>query len=287
MSGITSVAEPAKIWITEQHRMDRDLFMVIDRLAEPDPIPMLFAAGVMDEYINLYQGTEWDEMAEIGPWLVKLPAGQAEAIAGFLETPQRNWGWLASATELKLSTFAAHWRERMVIKEQGTTALYRFQDNRVIAHHLASLTADQLPLLLGPACAILCWHGETWQATNNSAPAQYISPLDRPWLDVPEPAEVLRGIRRKNLQQWLWEQHPVATTRLASTEPLLPWLDRQLDKAEQWRWEESEQIKFLLHHQLDPKLANAPFWSARNEEPPEKHYQRCQRDIARQTRSQA
>lgn len=287
MSGITTVAEPARDWITEQQRLDRDLFMVVDRLAEPDPIPMLFAAGVMDEYLNLYQSTEYHELAEIAPWLVKLPTGNADAISEFLETPQRNWGWLASATELKLSTFAAHWRERMVIKERGTTALYRFQDNRVIAHHLASLTADQVPLLLGPASAALCWNGHSWQTTNNNAPAHHTSPFNRPWLDVPEPAQVLRGIRRKNLQQWLWEEHPSATTRLASTEPLLPWLERQLDTAEQWGWEETEQIEFLLQHRLDPRSAQAPLWSARHEETPEEHFKRCHRDIANLTRSHA
>ena len=287
MSGITTVAEPARDWITEQQRLDRDLFMVVDRLAEPDPIPMLFAAGVMHEYINLYQGTEYEEMAEIGPWLLKLPTSNADAIIEFLETPQLNWGWLVSATELKLSTFAAHWRDRMIIKEQGSSALYRFQDNRVIAHHLASSTHDQVPLLLGPANAALCWNGHAWQTTNNNSPAHYTSPFNRPWLDVPEPSQVLRGIRRKNLQQWLWQEHPLDTTRLASTEPLLPWLERQLDTAEQWGWDESEQIEFLLHHQLDPRLARAPFWSVRSEETPDKHYQRCQRDIAMLTRSHA
>lgn len=287
MSGMKAVAEPAKTWIAEQQRMNRDLFLVIDRLAEPDPIPELFAQGVMDQYLNLYQGTEWEEMADIGPWLVKLPDGHTEALTDLLETPQRNWGWLASATQLELSTFATHWRERMIIKENGAEALYRFQDNRVIAHHLASLTTSQIPLLLGPASAALCWHDHAWRRTDNNVPAHYSSPFDRPWLDVPEPAPVLRGIRRNNLQQWLWEQHPETTTRLASAEPLLPWLDRLLDTAEQWGWEETEQIRFLLHHQLDPKLAQAPFWSARNDEAPDGHYQRCRREIDRLTRSHA
>lgn len=279
MFNLNEAAHVAAAWLAEQQQLDRDLFLIVDRLADPDPIPELFALDLMQDYINLYQASEWDDMASISPWLVRAPDGQVEQLVGLLNTPQRNWGWLASASQLDLSKLTLHWQDRLVIEQGGSRALYRFQDNRVIAHHLQSLTRQQLPLLMGPLQSALCWHKDAWLITNNPSPGFYTLPFDRPWLDVPEPATIQRDILSHNLQQWLWSEHSSETTRLASTEPLAPWLSRQLGTAERWGWHDMEQIHFLLRHQLDPAAADHAAWAAQDGETPEVHYRRCYRAL--------
>lgn len=288
MSGMNTMAHTALHWLTEQHQAGRRLFLMIDSMAEPNPVPALFGADLMQEYVNLYQSTELDDLAEVGPWLIRLPEGShAQVLADLLDHPQRNWGWLASAQDLALDVYAQHWRERMVSGEQGSRVLYRFQDNRVLGHHLAALPDVHVPMLIGPAEAMLCWHQEAWVCFANPAPAQGAAPTSRPWLEVPEPEYIRNEIQRHNLQQWLWQQHAEATTRLACNEPFQQWLDHQLGTARRWQWESTEQIQFLLQHQLDVALVSAPFWTVQEGETPNEHYQRCRQMIGRLQRSHA
>lgn len=286
MSSMNTTDETATNWLAEQRQMGRQLFLMIDGMADPDLIAALFAADLMQEYVNLYQSTDLDELADVGPWLIKLPDGlQAPILDDLMNQPQRNWGWLASAKGVALDAYVQHWRGRMVIEERGARSIYRFQDNRVLAHHLAALPDVHLPLLLGPAEAVLCWHQGAWLRFVNPAPDRCTLPLDRPWLEVPEPGHVRNGAQRHNLQQWLWQQHTDAATRLACTEPFQTWLDQQLDAARHWGWETTEQFHFLLQHRLDPALASAPLWLVQDGETPDQHYQRCQQAIARLQRS--
>lgn len=271
--------ELAQGWLDDQQSQERELLLVVDRLAEPDPIVELFGAGLMQDYINLYQGTEFADMAEVGPWFVRLNNPDAELIQTLLDTPERDWGWLASAEHIDLACLAQHWRERMFIDEQEQRALYRFQDNRVIARHLAELSETQRPLLLGPLNSALCWDGQTWQSFNNPRPGLYPAPFEKPWQELVEPETVTQEILRHNLEQWLWQNHSAATAQLAETQPLSSWLDAQLGKAKSWQWQSLESIQFLLEHQLDPSFADHPSWVALEGETPDAHLARCRSSV--------
>ncbi len=262
-------------WIAEQQASGRELFLTIDRLAEPDPVLQLFQLDLMQDYANLYAGTDYDALKEVGPWLIKIPSQNNQAISFLLDTPQQNWGWLASAEKLEMAVLTNHWRDRMLIEEQGKKALYRFQDNRVIGHHLSSLTPEQQPILIGPLHSVLCWHQGAWAAWTNSAPALHPVPTARPWLGIPEPDETGNAIRLHNLEQWLWENHPSAVTRLVEQQDLQRWLQRQLETARSCGWDTIEQQQFLLQHQMNPQMASQPFWTALAGETPADHYQRC------------
>src|SRR5690606_28702069 len=135
MSSLNDLQQPAIAWLADQQRFGQNIFLMIDRLAEPDPLPELFAQDLMQDYVNLYQVCGWEELASIGPWLIRLTDNQTERLTRLLETPQRNWGWLASAPQLSLSELAAHWQDRILSEQNDARALYRFQDNRVIGHH--------------------------------------------------------------------------------------------------------------------------------------------------------
>ena len=279
---MNKILDSAVDWLMEQQRMERGLFLMIDSLAEPNPIPELFAADLMHEYSNLYQGTELDQMAGAGPWLIALPSGfQLERLNGLLNTPERHWGWLASAHHLPLTDHVQHWRDRMLADERGGKVLYRFQDNRVQAHHLTALSDEQKPELMGPIEAMLCWYQGAWCQFTNPAPAQRAESVARPWLAVAEPLDVRKQVQRENLQQWLWQEQAEAVTRLASTQHFPSWLDQQLESAERWGWTDMPQLQFLLSQQLQPELAAATWWQVQEGETPDAHYQRCQQQVSK------
>ncbi|HDZ58194.1 MAG TPA: DUF4123 domain-containing protein [Pseudomonas xinjiangensis] len=269
-------------WLDEQRTLGREFLLVIDRLAEPDPIPMLFQADVMRDYVNLYQGTAVNDLADIGPWLVRL-TDAGTILPQLLKEPEQHWGWIASAKAIDLAAVTAHWRARMLIRDNGTQALYRFQDSRVIAHHLRTLQPEELPLLLGPLDSVLCWDKEHWQRTDNPHPARCPSPFDTPWLDIPEPEPVADAIRMHNQQLWLWDNHPSATARLLETEDLPDWLQQQFATAKLLGWHTTEQIQFLLQYQLDPRAREHPAWLARSGETADEHFRRCHHEITSAT----
>ena len=271
--------EVAHDWIADQLAQQRELLLIVDRLAEPDPIKALFSADLMQDYVNLYQGTEFADMEDVGPWLVRLHNPDAELMQTLLSTPEGDWGWLASAEHIDLAALAQHWRERMLLDEQEQRALYRFQDNRVIARHLAELSETQRPLLLGPLNSALCWDGQTWQSINNPRPGLYPAPFEKPWQVLAEPEAVTQEILRHNLEQWLWQNHSVATAQLAETQPLSSWLDTQLGKAKSWKWQSLERIQFLLQHQLHPALIEHSAWAVLANETPDAHFARCNREL--------
>ena len=272
--------EVAHGWIADQLAQQRELLLIVDRLAEPDPIKALFSADLMQDYVNLYQGTEFADMADVGPWLVRLHNPDAELMQTLLNTPEDDWGWLASAEHIDLAALAQHWRERMLIDEQEQRALYRFQDNRVIARHLGELSETQRPLLLGPLSGALCWDGQAWQCIHNPRPGLYPAPCEKPWQALAEPEAVTQEILRHNLEQWLWQNHSAATAQLTETQPLSSWLDEQLGKAQSWQWQSLDRIQFLLQHQLQPALVDHSAWTALKGETPDAHFARTTRELA-------
>lgn len=207
-------------WIARQKAERRQLWLMLDGQAESQPVNALFAADLMQEYANLYVGTEFAQLAPIGPWLIHLSDTDATAVRLLLNDPQRHWGWLASSAEAHLPELVAHWQARMAIQEGERRSLYRFQDNRVLSRHLQALPESSRPLLLGPHTSLSCWDGRTWTTWDNPRPAPYPAPFDTPWLAIPEPDENANEIQRHNLKAWLWENHPDAATRLAEQQPL-------------------------------------------------------------------
>lgn len=268
------LSDTAADWLADQMAQQRELLLIVDRLAEPDPIEALFSADLMQDYVNLYQGTDFAEMADVGPWLIRLHEPEAELIQSLFDTPERHWGWLASAAYIDLTALTQHWRARMLIDEHEQRSLYRFQDNRIVARHLGEMDASQRPLLLGPLASALCWDGQDWRCFDNERPDEYPEPFDKPWLSIAEPEQVQRAVARHNLELWLWENHTQATTRLAETQVLSEWLDHQLDKAREWNWHSDPQLHFLLRYQLEPALADHPAWLPAERETPEVHYSR-------------
>ncbi|WP_417662925.1 DUF4123 domain-containing protein [Pseudomonas sp.] len=262
-------------WLIEQRRQQREFILVIDSMADPDPIKYLFGADVMHDYTRVYASSALAGFIDASPWLVRLSGQQINLVKELLTTPENNWGWIASATQTDLNLHTQHWLDRALIEDGAQRSLYRLQDNRVMAHHLSTLEAAQRPLLLGLMDSAICWDAEKWVAFDNPRPDFYPKPFATPWLDIAEPESVTDAIVRHNLKQWLWEEHPHATSALIETQPLDPWLDEQLQLAKAWGWSEPTQLEFLLIHKMHPTTAGLSVWPRRDDETAAQHYGRC------------
>ena len=266
-------------WLAEQAHHNRALLLIVDRQAEPDPIVQLFGAGLMTEYINLYQGSALDELASIGPWLVRLHDPHAPLIREWLEVPQRHWGWLASTAQPDLKQLAQHWRERMLVDEHGQQSIYRFQDNRVIARHLQALEPAQRPGLLGPFVSALAWNGHAWQSIDNPAPGPIAVSGTPPWLQIQEPQAITQAIQRHNLELWLWQTHAAELCQLVEKRDFTDWREEQLAQAEAWGWASNESLQFLLAYRLHPDWSDHTLWQPLACESAAAHLSRCQQAI--------
>ena len=275
-------------WLAEQKHQQRQLLLVVDTLHSPQVIATLFKLAPIRDYIRLFQGTEFEDLLEQSPWLIRIDSSSMEAVTHLLQNPTLNWGWVASTAQLDLNEVAQHWRERLVISENGQRWFYRFQDSQVIARHLGALSATQIPLLLGPLASALAWDGEHWQSFENIQPALQPMPCATPWLDVPESEAISEAIEVGALKRWLWGNHPHATASLPISVPLAVWLKQQLNLAAEWGWNDAEQILFLVEHKLDPERAAHSVWEVQAGETPEAHFARVQREFttlgARQAR---
>lgn len=266
--------ETSRYWIEQQHQA-RDLLVILDRQAEPDPVTLLFSNDAVQDYVELYRNTEFSDMLEMSPWLIIPTNNDSTRLEQLLENPHWNWGWLASTEHTNLSELAKHWRDRMLVDAEDQRSLYRFQDNRVMARHLLALPPHQLPTLLGPITSALVWSGSSWHAIDNPTPALHSVPASAPWLQLPEPGEITSSIQQHNLTLWLWQQHSTATASLAETRNLKEWLDERLSLAKSWGWESNNCLEFLLSRHLSPALAEHPEWQPRANETALEHYARC------------
>lgn len=274
------MSDTVRTWLDQQSRLNRQLIWVLDSLAEPSPLQTLYGADLIQHAVQLYRLTPYAEFAQISPWLVTLNNPHAEALQTLLANPERHWGWLGSMDKLDLDALTLHWQERMLIEEEGARSLFRFQDNRVIARCLASLTDSEYPLLLGPLSSVLYWDAQRWNSRDNVAPGAYPAPSPAPWLRSPTADVQSRDILRDNLKRWLLTGYVEAAAALAETRVMDEWLDEQLDLTDLWQWQQPQQRQFMLSRRLQPLHADDPAWQPLMDELPEQHFARCQQLFA-------
>lgn len=269
----------ASSWIDTQQLQQRKIILVIDSCSETNPILEFFKSGItsLKNFICLYKETELEKSIENSPWLVELNNDfSINQINHLLETPETNWGWLASMdSSFTLEQLAKHWQQRMIIEGGNNKFIYRFQDNRTISWHLQNLSELDKPLLLGPIDSVLAWDEKEWKTFNNQQAELQTSLLKKPWQDIKEPKHIGQAIRSENMKNWLFESYPKTLYDYSEIEDFYTWVDEQLIKADDWGWDKKEQWQFLLGQQLDPKQRISTDWFPINEETPEQHYQRC------------
>ncbi|WP_371919578.1 DUF4123 domain-containing protein [Pseudomonas sp. BBP2017] len=261
--------------------MGRTLCLVLDAEGARDTHLALLNRQDPDQYYSVYRDTQACGLADAGPFIFILDNSDDDRVNALLETPQRNWGWLASIAQGERLELLKHWRERLIIGFRPNQALYRFHDNRVLSRALRHLPEDLLPAYLGPAISVCYWQGEGWQVTANPVPGHYAVPEHPAWLRIPAPATQAAEIRRTNAHRYLLDQHLQAYMALAEQQDPEAWLDEQLALVDAWGWVEPAQLAFLFAQRLTgPGAIPAERWQARPDETPGAHFERLYREAA-------
>ncbi|MGE8177656.1 DUF4123 domain-containing protein [Pseudomonas fluorescens] len=262
-------------WLHEQSRSGRDLYLMLDSDGQLDERIALANELGVGQYRNLYVGTAADSLAQTGPYLFQIGTVKHPVIQALLDTPERHWGWLTSASNVDLDALAAHWRDRMVTGERPNLTVYRVHDNRVLGRALAYLQPEQHADFLGPIASVCYWHAEQWTVTNNPDPGAHPLPLDPPWLKSPTPEIVYANVLFDNTRRYLIREHTEALATLAEQMNVDDWLWGQIQLARLWGWQQPEQVHFLLTQSLQaPGYLPPQSWLPKPEEDPTAHFER-------------
>lgn len=233
-----------------------------------------------DQYRNLYVGTAANSMAPAGPFLFHIGTVKHPLIQALLDTPERHWGWLASANLTDLDALVTHWRDRLVVGERPNQALYRFHDNRVLGRALSHLQPEQYADYLGPIASVCYWHAGQWTVTDNPDPGAHPLPPDPAWLKTPTPEIVYANVQFDNTRRYLVREHTEALARLAAERDVDDWLWGVIQLAHLWNWQQPEQVHFLLTQCLKaPGYLPPKTWQPKPEEDSAAHFERVYEQV--------
>lgn len=266
---------PQEHWLHAQAEQGRHIYLMLDSDGQLEERNALIAELGNDQYRNLYVGTPANSLVEMAPYLLTLKSAGHPAVQALLNTPERNWGWLASAEHNDLDVLATHWQDRLVVGERPNLSLYRLHDNRVLGRALDFLQPEQRPDYLGPFASVCYWQAGQWKIVDNLDPGVRPLPSDPAWLNTPIPEATFAGQQFDNARRYLVREHAQSLLKLAEQQDLDTWLRGQLDLARVWEWREPEQIHFLLTQSLQaPGYVFPKSWLPKPDEIPSMHFDR-------------
>jgi hypothetical protein len=150
------------------------VFGLLDAARDRRILPALKASG--EQYQSLYEGPKGEELAEVAPYLVLLPAGSALLQA----LTEQFWGasfGVYLTSRLPFPEVRKHFRRLMIVKSEEDKKLYfRFYDPRVLRVYL-------------PACG-------------PSDGATFFGPVNHFFIESEDPSNYFRfGLTPKGIQQ--------------------------------------------------------------------------------------
>lgn len=267
-------------WLQEQTSQRRHLYLVLDSDGQIEERNALASKLGVDQYRNLYIGTPADSLANVAPFLFHLGTVEHPALQALLKTPERHWGWLASAASSDLDALSVHWQGRLVKGERPNQALYRFHDNRILGRALACLPPEQRGDYLGLMTSVCYWQAEQWTVTDNPNPGIHPLPTPPAWLHTPVPEAIFKGIQFDNVRRYLIREHIDDLLSLAQRQDIDTWIRGQLDLAHTWGWQEPNSIHFLLTQSLQaPDYGPPKTWRPLPHETPAMHFERVYQEV--------
>ncbi len=126
-----------------------NLFAVLDAARSTRILDLLQRST--DEYRSLYEGPRGDALADVAPYLVRLPQGSSLLGALLTEGWGEHWGiYLTCASPFR--EVRRHLRKFLMIHVEGweNRMYFRFYDPRVLQTFLPVCTAEQLDAIFEP-----------------------------------------------------------------------------------------------------------------------------------------
>ena len=148
-----SVPSAVKPTVLDYLRSVHDpLFAVIDAAREQYALDLLRQSK--EEYKSLYEGAD-DEIADWGPWLVRLPPTSPLLKSLVAEGWGQSWG-IYLTCDRPFAEVRKHLRRFLTVKlPDGDQVLFRFYDPRVIRVFLTSCTPEETTEFFGPISEFL------------------------------------------------------------------------------------------------------------------------------------
>ncbi|WP_332764081.1 DUF4123 domain-containing protein [Pseudomonas koreensis] len=266
---------PLEQWLHAQTRGGCELYLMLDTDGQGAEHAALTRDLGTEQFRPLYTGTAAESLGSSGPLLLRLDSVQHPAIQTLLATPERHWGWLASARHIELEVLTAHWRERVVTGERPNLAVYRVHDNRVLGRALAHLQPEQYAAFLGPFTSVCYWHAGQWHTADNPDPGLHPLPIDPPWLQTPTPQLIYANVLFDNTRRYLVGEHTEAMATLAEQRDVDEWLWGLVQLTLLWGWQQPEQVHFLLTRCLQlPGYRPPKTWLPKPGEDSAMHFER-------------
>ncbi len=129
------------------------LFALMDAARDPRVREVLAAHA--EEHASLFEGEEGRELAEVAPYLVRLPAGSPLLEALVREGWGRSWGVYVTSKR-PLREVRRHFRRFIMVRDESGRVLYfRFYDPRVLRVFLPACTPRQTSQLFEDITAVL------------------------------------------------------------------------------------------------------------------------------------
>lgn len=262
-------------WLRIQAELGRQLYLMLDSVGQLEERKALLGELHVHRYDGLYIGTAASALVDAGPYLFQFDSAEHPVINSLIETPERNWGWLASSTCDEVQVVARHWRDRLVSGERPNQALYRFHDNRVVGRALAHMQPEQYAAYLGPIHSLCYWHDNQWTVSENPSPGTQPLPEDPAWLRVPTSSATYAAVQFDNVHRYLMGEHTDRFANVAAQQDVNIWLRNVLDLAHTWGWKEPERLHFLLMQTLQaPGFIPPAAWHPKPNDTPSIHFER-------------
>ena len=264
-------------WLTEQLNQQKSIYLMLDPLAEPNPVATLLTNQAIVGYTWLLHNTPYESLRYASPTIIQITDINNQGVQALINHPEQNWGWFFSTNhQVTMEQLIEHWQARLILIYEQQEVFYRFQDNRVIVRALNAIPQDRIYQLLGQISEIMLWDENHWQRYANPKPIDYpLTTKENLVWALPEPAHVTKQIHYSNLHDWLINTFDIDT--LASIEPNIPdWLTEQLTLADHYQWQTQSQCQYLIEQKLIPEQANSDQWQPLESETPDAHYQRLQ-----------
>lgn len=144
-------------------------YLLLDGVSLPGLQHKLYEWTENPEFEPLYLGTEWHELNDLSPCLVRLSGFRDPVMQGFIESAQHEWGYLIFA-KAGFDEILRHLRWLICVQSaQGEAMLLRLADPAV-AHQLLAAGSPQLFGPIEQICAADCIEGRWWQHTRAGEP---------------------------------------------------------------------------------------------------------------------
>ena len=129
------------------------LYAVLDAARDPAVLKLLQGAG--EEAQSLYSGRRSEQLADVAPYLTRVPLDSRLFEGLVREGFGKSWGVLA-VCDAPFAELRRHLRRFLVAQTEDRTALYfRFYDPRVLRPFLETATDEQRRSFFGPVSAFL------------------------------------------------------------------------------------------------------------------------------------